>query len=177
MRSGITAGVFAIACSATLSLAAPTTWEIDTPWEFYTANTAPQTSLVGTITFDRDVSNFYPSEWSLQLVHFDPVFDGHYPITIEGSYPSISDAQGVGWVFRNDILTGVTFNFGFDNAILDVLLDGTQSSVAFAADEYVQHGPFSSQRRILNGTAALVPTPGVAAIFAVAGVASFRKRR
>lgn len=154
-----------------------TTWAIDTPWEFHTANTPPQTNLVGTITWDTDISTYYPASWSFTLTHADPIFTPHYPIVIEGQYPNVSDAMGVGFNFSNDILTTVQIRFGSDPAIVDVLTSGSQPSVAFAANEYVQIGAISSQRIINNGQMTLVPAPASAAIMGFGGLLASRRRR
>lgn len=160
--------------SAVPAVAAPTTWEIDQPWEFYTSNTPPQTRLVGSITFDRDISNYYPSAWSFYLVHFDPVYGDAYPITIEGTYPSVSDSSGFAFTFRRDLLTAVVINFGAQS--IDSVIDGTLPTISFSANEYVQVGPFSSQRIINNGTATLVPAPAGAAVLAAPLLLARRRR-
>ena len=165
----------ACACVSASALAEPTTWHIDQPWEFFTANTPPQTNLVGTVTWDRDISNYYPASWSFTLVHFDPTFTPDYPITISGTYPSIFDAPGLAWDFKNDPFTSV--RLGFSGISVDVLLDGTQESVAFGAYEYVQIGPNSSQRIINNGTMTLVPAPASVALLGAGGLVMVRRRR
>ncbi|MDX9911709.1 MAG: hypothetical protein RBS39_07760 [Phycisphaerales bacterium] len=170
-------GIFAVMASAGAAMAQPTTWYIDQPWEFYTASQEPQTRLVGTVTWDRSVSNYYPASWSLTLSHFDPVFTPDYPITIAGSYPNVSDASGVAWDFRRDAFTMVRLGFGFNTSIVNVLLDGTQDTVSFAASEYVQIGPRSSQRLIYNGTMSLVPAPGAMGALAMGGLVATRRRR
>ncbi len=167
--------LFAIAAAAP-SLGA-TTWLIDQPWDFYTANQPPQTRLVGSITFDSAISNYYPASWEFNLVHFDPNFAGHYPLTISGVYPNVSDASGIAWTFYRDPFTAILISFGASSSIVDVLQNGTQSSVTFAANEYVQFGPFSSQRLIYAGTATLVPTPGAAALLGLAAMTALRRRR
>jgi len=167
-------------CAAAPTLAARTTWSIDQPWEFYTAGTpdgTDLTNLVGTITWDTDVSTYYPAEWSFTLSHFDPVFGAAFPLTIEGVYPNVSDAAGLAWSFSRDPFTVVVLNFGSAPGTLDVLVNGTQVSVTFAAAEYVQVGPFSSQRLIYTGTMTLVPAPGAAAALALAGLGASRRRR
>ncbi|MBO6514299.1 MAG: hypothetical protein JJ974_10080 [Phycisphaerales bacterium] len=174
----ITATAATLAVLATTAAAAPTTWIIDQEWEFYTSNTPAQTRLVGSITFDRAVSDYYPSSWSFTLVHFDPAIADNYPITIEGSFPNLSDASGVAWAFRRDILTQLNISFGSDTAISDVLLDGTQESVSFSANEYVQVGPVASQRIINNGTANLfIPSPASTSLLALTTIAATRRRR
>lgn len=169
--------VACVACGVAFSSAAsaaPTVWEIDQPWEFYTANSPAQTRLTGTLTFDRDVSEYYIAAWDLTLVHFDPVFAADYPINIEGSFPNLSDASGYAFVLREDLLTSITIRF--QSADQQAIMDGTVSSVAFAANEYVQRGPFSSQRIINNGVMTLVPSPGVLAIAGISGFAGMRRR-
>lgn len=163
--------------ASTVALGAPVTWLIDQPWDFYTASQPAQTRLVGSITFDTSVSTYYPASWEFHLVHFDPVFDGHYPITIEGTFPDLSDASGIAWTFRRDPFTVLLLSFGNDPATVGVLTGGTQSSVTFAASEYVQFGPFSSQRLIYSGTAQLAPTPGAAALLGLGLGAMGRRRR
>jgi hypothetical protein len=168
----------ALLAFAAPAIAVPTTWSIDQPWEFYTSNTpagTDLTNLVGTITWDRDVSNYYPSEWSFTLVHFDPAFTPHYPVIIEGTYPNLSDAPGLSWDFRRDVFAQIRLTFA--PGMIDVLLDGTQDSVAFTASEYTQFGPISSQRGIFNGTMTLVPTPGAAALMGLAGLTAIRRKR
>jgi len=165
----------ACVCGTTSALAEPTTWYIDQPWEFYTANTPPQTNLVGTITWDRAISNYYPASWSFTLVHFDPTFTPNYPVTIEGTFPNLSDASGLAWNFSRDALTVLGLRFG--SIPVDVLLDGTQESVAFGANEYVQIGPNSSQRIINNGMMTLVPAPASLALAGAGGLMLVRRRR
>lgn len=176
-RNRLATAMVLIAPLAASALAAPTTWVIDEPWQWYTVSQPPQTRLVGSITFDTDVSNYYPASWSFSLVHFDPIFAGRYPLTIAGSYPSVSDASGIAWSFSSDPFTVVVLSFGSSASIVPVLLNGTQSSVTFSAAEYVQYGSFSSQRLIYTGTATLAPTPGAAALLGVAGLTGLRRRR
>ncbi|MGD9691354.1 MAG: hypothetical protein AB7G17_00765 [Phycisphaerales bacterium] len=166
--------------AALLSSSAPaavTTWLIDQPWDFYTSSTPPQTNLVGSITFDSSISNYYPVSWSFTLTHFDPIFTPNYPITIEGAYPNIFDAPGIAWDFRRDAFTLVRISFGNDAATVGVLQNGTQSSVTFSANEYVQTGPNSSQRIIYSGTATLAPAPGAAVLMGLAALTAAPRRR
>lgn len=165
----------AIAAATSVATAAPTTWEIDVPWDFYTASIPAETNLRGTITWDADISTYYPASWSFTLEHHHAPFLPHYPLTIEGSYPNLSDASGVAWDFRADTYTMIRLSFGFSGSIVPVLVNGTAPSVTFAASEYVQRGPISSQRLIYAGTANLVPAPS--SVLALAGLPLLGARR
>ena len=179
IRSAISAAALVIVSAA--ATAAPTTWSINQPWDFYTSSNPAQGNLVGTITFDRSVSEYYPVSWSFTLQHHDPLFTPYYPLTITGSYPNASNYQHTGWLLwggpnAQDYLA-LTLNLTAENR--DHLLDGTAPSLNFAAYEYVYRGWSSSTRQIYiqNGQMTLVPAPAAAGLLGAGLVLARRRRR
>lgn len=181
-RLAAVVGVVVLGVAGSAS-AAPVTWHINTPWDFHTSTIPPTTNLVGTITFDRAVSNYYPIAWDFHLEHGDPAFAAHFPLDITDTYPNLSDASGTAWTFRGQVLptyTVLTLSFGpggFQSPISNTLLDGTSPSVTFSASEYVHRGSIASQRLIYAGTATLVPAPAGAGVLAMVGMLGLLRRR
>ncbi|HYF15372.1 MAG TPA: hypothetical protein VD971_09910 [Phycisphaerales bacterium] len=174
------AAMIGVVLAASAAVAAPTTWSINTPWDFHTSSVPAQGNLVGTITFDRSVSDFYPAAWSFTLEHTDPVFTAFYPLTISGTYPDCSSSGPLGWILFQSgspsLNTYLQLGFGTNPASRDILLDGTAGTVNFSAYEWVYRNFNASNRLIYNGSAALVPSPA-AALLPVAGLFAFSRRR
>jgi hypothetical protein len=167
-------------CSGAVS-AAPVTWYINTPWDFYTSSSPAQGNLVGTITFDRAVSASYPISYSFTLQHHDPVLAPYFPFTISSGPPGSVSYYGVnGWILWNATDPSnnyIAFNFDSAPGTLDAVVDGTATSVNFMASEWIYRFPYASNRLIYNGTATLVPAPGAAAPMAMGGLLAARRRR
>ena len=170
----------ALALSAGGALASPVTWSINQPWDFYTSSIPAQGNLVGTITFDRAVSDFYPVAWSFTLQHHDPLFTPYYPLTISGTYPNVSNYQNSGWQFWGGPIAGdnVVIGVNLTNETRNALLDGTGDDIPFMAYEYVYRVVNSSTRQIYmsNGRMQLVPAPAAAGLL-VAGLGLAARRR
>ncbi|HYE63007.1 MAG TPA: hypothetical protein VD997_13505 [Phycisphaerales bacterium] len=177
IRSTIAAAL--LAASASTSLAAPTTWYINQPWDFYTSSIPAQGNLVGSITFDRDVSIYYPLSWSFTFQHHDPIFTPYYPLTINGTYPNASNYQHTGWLLWGGPVAGdyLAITFNLTDAVRNTLMDGGPEPVSFAAYEYVYRGVNSSTRMISNGWMSTVPTPGATALLMAGGAIATRRRR
>lgn len=176
----------AFGCAAGIATADPVTWLIDEPWDFYTSTNPPQGNLVGSVTFDRDVNAFWPVAWSFTLEHHDPLLQPYYPITISSALnPSVSSVSG-GWQFygqnSSSMQTWIVLNFASNGPdVLNILLDGSQPSVTFGANEWVwrydEGTTFASSRLINGGTASLIPAPGALAVLAGFGAMQRRRRR
>lgn len=164
-----------LAITASTAIASPTTWHINQPWEFYTSSIPAQGNLVGSITFDRAVSEFYPASWSFTLQHHDPLFTAHYPLTITGTYPNISSYPS-GWQFWGGPVVGDYIVVTVPPGSLNTLLDGGPAPLSFAAYEYVYRGVNSSTRIINGGSMSTIPAPAASALL-VAGLRLATKRR
>ncbi len=180
MRFSKFAAAMVITLAGSAAMASPVTWSFNVPWDFYTANNPAQGNLVGTMTFDRAITSGYPVAWNFSLEHHDPIFAAYYPMNISWGWPNSETGGQNVFICRDDVLSPFTLlRIAFPTAAgtLNQLVDGTVPSMSFAADEYVQRGSISSQRRILNGTATLVPAPGPTALLAAAAIIATRRRR
>lgn len=78
--------------------------------------------------------------------------------------------------------TWIVLNFASNGPdVLNILLDGSQPSVTFGANEWVwrydEGTTFASSRLINGGTASLIPAPGALAVLAGFGAMQRRRRR